>query len=428
MQPSPYRLRAFIGRTVHLLAVTAPSLGGRGGQFLALVALAAFVAPAEYGRFVVLQSLLVGIASVLASTAAVAVNGATARIPAARTLPVRALYAAMLRGRRGAFLTGALASSALTPVGYALLTGTSIAPQDAAALAAVGLLSGAIPFGDTLVAVVSGSGRYTVGSCIDAGRAVVGAGAALTGAITMGPFGGALGLVVADVLILAFVLVASVVRPTAPLTVDITVPAREGMAAGIIANVTGQATQWILLFGIQLVGGPTALGVYGAANRFASIVTLAPVYFGKTIIGQLADDSAVERSWTPRSFTAMLGAVSVLAGAVAFGVMTVGFPTLAETYEGLVPVTLLLLVGTVLRSLLIGFGYVCIARRRWTTWVVADLASFVATIVGTAMVWACGGDLLAMTAVFAVGNLAGLAVRVFGGRRRSSDAIAPRAA
>jgi hypothetical protein len=427
MQPSPRHLRSFFGRTAHLLAVTAPSFAGRGGQFLALTSLAALVAPAEYGRFVVLQALVVGIASVLGSTTAVAVNGATARVPAARTLPVIGLYAAMLRGRRRAFAAGAFVSAAFTPIGYAVLTGSRPSVAEIIAVAALGALSGAMPLGDALVAVVSGSGRYALGSTIDAARALVGAGAALTGAVVFGPIGGAMGLVVADVLLLVGLLAAMIARRPERITLDSASPAREGMAAGIVANITGQVTQWVLLFGIQLVGGAAGLGIYGVANRFASVVTLAPIYFGKTVIGQLADDTAVERRWTPRSFTVMLGTISTLAAAVAFGVMTFGFPTLADSYDGLAPVTLLLLGATILRALLIGFGHVCVARRRWTTWVVADLASLVATILGTTVVWTTHGNVLGMIAVFGLGNLAGLTVRVIGSRDARSVVSAPRA-
>jgi hypothetical protein len=410
--------RALAARTSRLLLVTAPSLGGRGGQFLALTLLALLVTPVQYGHFVALQTLLVGTASVLGSTSAVAINAATARVVGARNLPVLDLVPAMLRGRRRVFVVGATAAALIVPAGFALVTGTAPSTVELAALAALGLMSGALPAGDALVAVVAGSGRYLAASTLDAGRALVGAGAALGGVLLLGPVGGGLGLVVSD-LVLVLVLAVTVATSRRPPVAVVSGPGRprEGMLAGVVANVAGQTAAWVLLLGVQVVGGGAALGLWGVASRFASLVTLAPVYFGKTVVGQLGDDAPADRRWTPRSFLVMLTGVSVIAAALALAVLVIGFPGLVDRYAGLVPVTSLLLAGMVARAVLIGAGYVCVARRRWRTWVVADLVSLAVTVLGVVLVWAAAGGVVGMVLVFGVGNVAGVAVRLVGSRQ-----------
>jgi hypothetical protein len=410
--------RALAARTSRLLLVTAPSLGGRGGQFLALTLLALLVTPVQYGHFVVLQTLLVGTASVLGSTSAVAINAATARVVGAPHLPVLDLVPAMLRGRRRVFVVGATAAALIVPAGFALVTGTAPSTVELATLAALGLMSGALPVGDALVAVVAGSGRYLAASTLDAGRALVGAGAALGGVLLLGPVGGGLGLVVSD-LVLVLVLAVTVATSRRPPVAVVSGPGRprEGMLAGVVANVAGQTAAWVLLLGVQVVGGGAALGLWGVASRFASLVTLAPVYFGKTVVGQLGDDAPADRRWTPRSFLVMLTGVSVIAAALALAVLVIGFPGLVDRYAGLVPVTSLLLAGMVARAVLIGAGYVCVARRRWRTWVVADLVSLAVTVLGVVLVWAAAGGVVGMVLVFGVGNVAGVAVRLVGSRQ-----------
>lgn len=413
------RTRATAARTVHLLAVTAPSIGGRGGQFLMLTLLATFVTPAQYGHFVVLQSLVVGTASILGSTSAVTVNAATSRVPGAQDIPVLVMVPVMLRGRLRVLTIGAICASVIVPAGVVLVTGVWPTATELVGLAALGLGSGALPVGDAVVAVVAGSGRYFGASVVDATRALVGATASFSGVVLFGPIGGGFGLILADLALLAVIAAAAVAAGRWGPPVDISVaPPREGMVAGIIANITGQASAWILLFGIQLVGGPGALGVYGLANRFASVVTLAPVYFGKTVIGQLREDAPADRRWSSKGFLIMLAGVSVVAAVLAFTVLVLGFPNLIHAYTGLLPVTVTMLAATVLRALLIGIGYICVARRRWRTWVVADLVSLIVTAAGVGIVWGTGGGLIGMVLVFAFGNAAGVTVRLIGGRRR----------
>lgn len=406
-------------RTVRLLAVTSPSFAGRGAQFLALVLLASAVTPDRYGAFVVIQTLLIGVASVLGSTTAVRINAATARVPRAAEFSGAILLATMTVGRRWMFLAGAVTSAAITPLGYTVIIGERLGTGTLVVLVAAGILGGALPVMDSYVAVLAGSGRYLRASWTDAIRALVGAASATVATALWGAAVGGLGLVAAD----ALILLVLALRATVDRTARPVVPAllaeyeRQGTAHGIIANVIGQLTAWIVLLGVQLVAGPSGVGVYGVATRFASLVTLVPVYLGKTIVGQLVTPS--ERAdgragWTGRSFLGMLAVVSVVGAGASFVTMLTAFPGLTARYDGLIGVTAVVLVGTVFRALLIGSGYLCVARRRWRTWVVADAASLGVTVIGAAMSIAAGGTVASIAVVAALATAIGLGCRLIG--------------
>lgn len=425
MDPAP-RMLEHVARSARLVALTTPSLGGRGAQFLALTMLAMVVTPQQYGAFVVLQALLVGTASILGSTTAVTVNAAAARIPRRDRYAPRGLFATLTAGRRRVFLSGASLSAVVAPVGYGVIGGAAPRPEELVVVSIAGLLAGALPAADAYVAVLAGSGRFLRASWTDAGRAVSGAVGATVGTVAGGPALGALGLVLADCVLLVVVVSALALRPCRRPTPVHRDRRGEGVAAGIVANVIGQATGWVLLFTIQFVGGAAALGVYGVASRFASLVTIAPVYLGKTVIGQLVlpeSGSAAESKrsgWTGRSFLGLLTIVSTAGAVVAYAVLAFGFPALLLRYDDLAMVTMVLLAGMVLRSLLIGVGYLCVARRLWRTWVVADVVALGVTAVGAFVAVAAGSGTTGLVAVFAVATATGLAVRLAGLRRAGS--------
>jgi hypothetical protein len=396
---------------VRLVAVSAPSFAGRGVQFLVLAALAGVLTPTEYGRFAVLQMVLLGTASVVGSTTGSAVNTAAARMTRTQATHPLVVVVTLLHARRRVLLGNALISAAVVVVGSSLLTGRLPGPG-MWPVAVIGLASGALPVGEALVAVLAGSGRPLAGAVVDSIRAVVVAGAAFGGGALAGSVGAAAGLVVGDVVLVgvlvAAVRVAGVRRvPLAPGQPT----AHDGLVAGVTANVLGQIASWIVLGAVHLVGGPVGVGVYGVATRFASVVTLAPVYFGKTVVGQLAAPVPGRSQWTPRSFVGMLAVLSVLGSAVSLLVLLVGFPGLVDRYPGLVPVTVAVLVATSVRAVLIGVGNVCIARRQWRTWVVADAAGVVVVALGVGLVLLVDGGLVAVVMASAAGFAAGVLVR-----------------
>ncbi|MCA5922365.1 hypothetical protein [Curtobacterium oceanosedimentum] len=412
---------------MHLAIVTAPALLGRGAQFAVLAWLALLVTPADYGRFASLQVLVLGVASITASTMGASANASTARAVrnGVESFPVLVLM--LLRARRRALLGNLLVSAVAVPVGARLVVGN----QDGAlpVLVLTGVMSAALPLGEMVVAVLAGSGRYRTASWVDAGRAVAGATLALLLGTTAGPWWAVVGLLAVDAVVAVLLLGLAASRSWTAgveLQEDVSgsIAAREGLAAGLTANLLGQAANWSVLWAIGILGGPVGLGVYGVALRFASVVTLAPQYFGKTVIGQLAAPDPGRNHWTPRSFVGMLAVLSVVGSGAAAVVLVTAFPGLVARYDGLWGTLAVVLTAASLRAVLIGLGQVCVARRLWRTWVVADGVSFVVTVVGVLLVVVgTAGDtgtagVVAVVLVTVVANLAGITARLVGVVRR----------
>lgn len=402
---------ALIRRVVRLVVVSAPSFAGRGVQFLVLAALAGVLTPVEYGRFAVLQMVLLGTASIVGSTTGSAVNTAAARMTRTQATHPLVVFTTLLRARRRVLLGNALVSAAVVLVGNALLTGRVPEPG-MWPVAAIGLASGALPVGEAFVAVLAGSGRPLAGAVVDSFRAIAVAGAAFVGGALAGSVGAAAGLVVGDVLLLVVLLVAVRVSGARPVPLRADQPsAREGVVAGITANVLGQIASWIVLGAVHIVGGPVGVGAYGVATRFASVVTLAPVFFGKTVVGELAAPVPGRSQWSSRSFVGVLAVLSVIGSGASLLVLLIGFPGLIDRYPGLVPVTAAVLLATSVRAVLIGVGNVCIARRQWRTWVVADAAGVIVVALGVGLVLLLGGGVVAVVTASAAGFAAGVLVR-----------------
>lgn len=402
------------GRVVHLLAFAAPGLAGRGVQFLVLAWLATEVVPSEYGRFAALQLVVTGAASIVGSTVGVTANVAAAA-GRRHDVPAVAVAVAVIRLRARLLLLNAAASTAVVVVGAVLLTHPSSVADLAPALIA-GLLSGAVPFAEILVGVLAGRGRPGASAALDAARGIGGAaGAGLLGVLA-GGLAAASGLLVVDVLI-ASVLLARTVRPASPV-VALHVSANEGAVAGIAANVLGQVATWLVLGAVSVTGGPVALGVYGVAMRFASVITVAPVYLGKVVVGQFVDAPDRRRAgWTPQSFTAVVATLCAAGSVASLLVLVIAFPGLVDDYPGVVPVTVAVLGATSVRALLICVGQVCVARRAWRTWVLADLTALGVTAIAVPVVLVLQGSLVAVVLVSGLGHGAGLVARLVGLRR-----------
>jgi hypothetical protein len=412
--------RALVGplvrRTTHLVRTTAPSIGARAVQFSGLAVLALVLPPAEYGRFVGLQAAVLGLASVIGSTTSASANTAAARLAAGHPSSVPGLVRAVVAPRTRLFLANGAVAAVLVPVAAA-----SLQLVDGSAgwlpMIAVGALSGVLPVTENVLGAVAGGGRASLAASVDAGRAVVTVGGALGGAVVAGPVGA---LAVPLVLETTGIgLLAVLLRRRSP---DVTprpegVVVTEGLRAGIAANVLGQVANWCVLWGVSTAAGAVGLGTYGVATRFASVVTIAPVVFGRTVLGHFAAPAGGRDHWTPRSYLVVLGGLSLLGALFSFAVLVVGFPGLLDAYPGVVPVTVLVLVGAILRALLIGVGNVCIGRRLWTTWVVADVAGLLVVGCGLLVVSVTHASVEGVAGVAALGFGAGLVVRLIGLRR-----------
>jgi hypothetical protein len=398
--------------TLRLLAGAAPGIIGRGVQFLALAWLATLVRPEQYGTFAVLQSLVIGVASVVGSTVGVTANVATAS--ARGVTGAGAMAVAVLRLRTRLLVTNAITSVLVVVVGFVVLTRPASLGQILPAFVA-GVLGGAVPIAEVLVGVLAGSGRTGLAAGVDAVRGIGGAsGAVLLGVLVDGA-AAASGLLVVDVVIAAALLTHSLRIGEQNLGLDTATSG--GASAGVAANVLGQMASWMVVGAVSVTGGPVAMGVYGVATRFASVVTVAPVYLGRVAVRHFVDAPDTRPTWTPRSFVAVVGGLSVIGSALSLLILLVVFPELVALYPGVVPVTIAVLVATSVRALLICVGQVCVARRAWRTWVVADLAAACATAGALSVVLALGGSLSIVVLAAGAGHAAGLLVRLIGLRR-----------
>ncbi|MGU3410278.1 hypothetical protein ACLBWP_09240 [Microbacterium sp. M1A1_1b] len=407
-------------RVVRLLLVVAPALSGRAGQFVALATLALVLSPAGYGRFVAMQTLLLGVASVLGSTTSAMTNAAAARTTQRRSTDLLPLVRVLVLARWRTFLVNACCAAVVLPIGVAAL-GLGLRSDEIVALIVLGALSGVLPVAEGITAVVVGRGKPLVGSVVDAGRAVGSSAGAFVGAVVLGPIGGVAGMLVLDVVGVLGVLVALRVMPR-PTGSDVLVVDREhdhdlrsgGVVAGISANVLGQIANWAVLWGISAVGGAVGLGVYGVASRFASVTTVAPVVLGRAVVGELAAPRPGQNHWTARSYVTVVTVLSVVSSAAALALLVFVFPGLVRSYDGLVAVTVAVLVAACLRAVLISVGNVCVARRRWGTWVSADVAAMLTVLGGLVVCAATGGDVVQIVVVAAAGSAVGVAVRLVG--------------
>ncbi|WP_146232799.1 hypothetical protein [Curtobacterium sp. MCJR17_055] len=414
------------GQVFVLLASAAPGIAGRGVQFLALAWFATLVRPEQYGEFAVLQTLVVGAASVVGSTVGITANTAAAA-HGVDGPGLCAAVGAMVRLRAGVLVANACASFLVVLVGFIALTHPSTPDGLVPALVA-GALGGAVPVAEVLVGVLAGSGRPGAAAAVDALRGVGGAAAAvLIGSLVDGGAAAA-GLVIPDLVIAIVVLVCGIGRPQAPVRLDPS--AREGAVSGIAANLLGQVAVWMVIAAVGAVGGAVAMGVYGVAMRFASVITVAPVYLGKVVVRHFVEGTDAPGRWTPRSFVMVVGVLCAIGSVVSLLFLTLGFPELIDRYPGVVPVTVAVLVVTSVRAVLICVGQVCVARRAWRTWVLADLVACGATAASLAVTVALGGALSTVVLASGIGHVAGIAVRLAGLRgrsaRRASASVAAR--
>jgi hypothetical protein len=413
-----------VRRIFLLIARAAPSVGGRAVQFVALTLLAAVLAPARYGEFAVLQALIVGVASIVSSTTAAAINCATARDVVHHRSGVLAVVIGTLRGRRKLFLVNAVVSACLVPIGFVVISGTSPSTTQIVVVVLIGAAGGALPMGEVLVAVLAGQRRYRASTSVDAVRSVLQAASIVAGGFFLGAIGAAAGLVVLDVLFVCVLLLAAVIRPR-PLP-DFTVSDRasNGLGAGIGANVIGLSAGWIVMFGVQTVAGASGLGAYAVGARFASLLSLVPTYLGKTVIGQFAAPHPTEHNWTPRGFVSVVAVLSVVGSGVAYAVYRFAFPQLRESYEMLDSIVAVSLAAMVFRSLVITGGQICIARRQWNLMLWTDVVILLVTVMGIVSTLAIGAPVQVVIGVAAVSAAVGAAMRLGGLHRVSSRMVA----
>jgi len=377
-------------------AVAAASgLAGKGVQFVALTTLALVVSPTEFGLFSLVQATVFGVASLSSSAFAVSAAASAARRRtategaggAARESPLVA-FAEAVRGRKRWLGVVALADGVVVSVGLSVVYGH---PELALAAFAVGLAAGGITVTETFVGVLAGSGRTVSTAVVDGSRGLVSGLLAVAGGLWAGVLGAAVGLVLLDAVVALWVLAAVARRSRRP-GVEALRGSRPGSSArptgdrgvtltGLAAASAGQIGPWVVLWGLQVVGGLEAVATFAVANRFAALVLLVPVYLGKNMVGRLVIDPRSGRSpLRADRFVAIVGAVCLACALVAGVVQWGAAGLLADRYPGVVAAGVVLLAAAVVRSVATALSMVCAARGHLRVWLVSDLVATAASV------------------------------------------------
>ena len=386
-------------------AVAAASgLAGKGVQFLALTTLALVVAPAEFGLFSLVQATVFGVASLSSSAFAVSAAAsaarhrlATERSGGAATESSLVAFAQAVRGRKRWLGVVALVDGVVVSIGLAVVYGH---PELVLVGFALGVAAGGITVTESLVGVLAGSGRTVPTAVVDGSRGLVSGSLAVLGGLWAGALGAAVGLVLLDAVLALSVLTAIAWGSHRPL-VDTPVGSRSASSAaeagvgaaaatrdrsvtltGLAAASSGQIGLWVVLWGLQAVGGLEAVATFAVANRFAALVLLVPVYLGKNLVGRLVVDPRSGRSpLRADRFVAIVAAVCLACALVAGVVQWVSFGLLADRYPGVVEAGVVLLTAAVVRGVATALSMVCAARGHLRVWLVSDLAATAASVV-----------------------------------------------
>jgi O-antigen/teichoic acid export membrane protein len=391
----------------------ASGLAGKGIQFVALTGLALLVSPAEFGLFSLLQATVFGVASLSSSAFAMSAAASTAR---RRTITsdaaggaaddtALAAFDRAVRGRRRWLAVVALADGLVVSVGISVVYGH---PEHAVTAFVIGVAAGGVTVVETFVGVLAGSGRPVATAVVDGSRGLVSGVLAALGGWSAGAVGAGVGLVALDAVIAVVVLAAIARRgprqrrgvPSDPVVVDAgPIGDRRTTLTGLAAASSGQVGPWVLLWGLQAVGGLEAVATFAVANRFAALVLLVPVYLGKNLVGRLVIDPATGRSALRADvFVGLVGSVCLGAAVIAGVVQWAALGSLADRYPGVVPAGVVLLIAAVIRGVATALSMVCAARGHLRVWLVSDLVATAVSVVlclvavttsapGDALVW-----------------------------------------
>lgn len=377
-------------------------LAGKLVQFLALTYLALIISPAEYGLFAILHVLVMGVSSIASSSLAFASNKAAANMvtldPALRFLSVISVIVTA-RSKQFALLLGL--NVTLIPSLYFLLSGGRFSWV----LPIFGAFTVAIVFTDMLVGAMAGFGSYKKTGLFEGVRAAVSGGIVLSLGAIFGYIGAGFGLFAIDLIIAIWVACAVFRHRHDPKRIELRT-ANEGrlVSAGITSNTFAQMGGWLLVWVIQANFGLAAVAVYAIANRFATLVLLAPAYLSKNMLGEMnrlrAPGNHKEFVRLTHFYVMTVGAMSLAASVLAWIALPALFSNLTTLYEGLTSTLLVLLVATVLRAVATCLGVICVAQEQLKTWVLSDLIGLISLVV------ACLGSVYLET------NLAGLVAGV----------------
>ncbi|WP_209560542.1 hypothetical protein [Frigoribacterium sp. PvP032] len=416
-----------LGSRLRLVAVSSGiGTGGKLLQFAALAFLATQLTPAEYGRFSILQILLFGIASIASSSFAFAANTRAADIVSANAgVEFSTVLRAVALGKLPVYAGIAIAGAVVFPLLYLVLSGGLVPTPFVFAL---GATCSAIVVTDTFIGVVAGTGRVVPSALLDGAR---GAGSAIALAVAVLLFSSdwtALGLVVVDLVIATVGISMMSTRTSARRVTSLIVPrASKGVIrAGVAANAAAQLGTWALVWAVQVVGGLGAVGAFSLANRFATLVLLAPGFLSKNMLGALRRDrpTGEDRGKSLLFFYVATVSAGSLAAAVLAVAIGLSFPAFRGNYPGLDELLIVLSGAAVLRAVATSLGIICVSRDLLKTWVLSDAAALLVLLISITFALVSAADIGLLLTGLVISNATALIWRAGGlflSRRASSS-------
>lgn len=376
-------------------------------SFVGLTYLALLVTNDTYGLFSILQLLITGISSIASSSLAFAANKSASLLREdPRSFTVPEMVAIIFRSKARMFGAVMLLTVVLIPVLFTILSGGRFTPF----LILVGLLSPVIVFADALVGALAGFGRFRAAALVEGGRAVTsGAGVLLLG-LTLGYIGAGFGLFLLDVVIVIGIVIVVRLQRNNSATHGVAPEEKSAVVgSGIASNLLAQIGNWVLYGLIQATFGLGGVAALGVANRFAALVLLAPTYIIKNFLGELnasyARKDPIESLRLIRSYIVIVGVLAIGAAIAAFAIMEIFFGDLADRYDNLHMIMVVLLAAAVLRAVSTALGVVCVSREMFRTWVISDAIALVALLVACAITIPTGAGLAVVLCGMVFANL-----------------------
>lgn len=401
--------------------------GGKLLQFAALAFLATQLVPAEYGRFSILQILLFGMASIASSSFAFAANTRAADIVSANPgVMFSTVLRAVASDKRIVYAGIAVLGAMAFPVLYLVLSG-GLTPTPL--MAALGAACSAIVITDTFIGVVSGTGRVTTSACLDGVRGAGSAVALAVSVLFLPAVWTSVGLVVVEIVLASVALIMMSTRSAARAVSHVVVPPETaGVArAGVAANTAAQLGTWALVWAVQTIGGLEAVGAFALANRFATLVLLAPAFLSKNMLGALRRDRSTgekQKGNLLGFYVTVVSSGSVVAAGIAVCIGA-SFPMFRGTYVDFLELLVVLAVAAVLRAVATSLGVICVSRDLLKTWVLSDVAALIVLLLAIAVSFLFSAGLVPLLFGLVASNATALVWRALGLRRARAVTSAP---
>jgi O-antigen/teichoic acid export membrane protein len=349
-------------------------IAGKVMQFFGLTYLALLVTPDSYGLFAILQIIIMGVSSIASSSFAFAANKSAAHLANMSVdLNFTSILTIIFRGKCPLFIFIIFINSVLVPILFTILAGGRFTPW----LILLGAMSSVLVFTDMIVGSLAGFGSYKKTALIEGARgAFSGVMVVLLGS-AFGYVGAVFGLFALDFVIVTIAAVVVIVHGRDKNIEGLRTGEHKAIVlSGLTSNSLAQVGNWLLVWLIQTSFGLSGVAVYAVANRFATLVLLAPAYLSKNMLGQMHRGNVLGNARESRRliqfYVTTVTALGLSASVIAYAVLQFGFTDLTAKFNDLKIVLIVLLVATVLRAIATSLGIVCVARNLLRTWVLSD--------------------------------------------------------